>query len=411
LDSLAFDARLDEPLRMQLHIALGFALVFMMGSVERIRSVLSAALEIAEHLADVDAQMRTLWTLWAMHTNIAECRAANSLAERFSHVARHSHDAADALVADRILGNTLHLHGKQREAQGYCERALELHTAPGTGQQTILFPHSQRVMAQATLARVLWLRGLVVQGASQARTCLEAARAIDDKFTACAILYYAVTPVMVFADDLAVVERAVAMSIDLATSLNAPLLQIVGSCLKAKLLIRRGDYQAGTDLLRTTLDRCEQSGWTIGYPELLGVLAEGLAGLGRFTEALATVDAALAAADRGGERWYVAELLRTKGELLPRDAGTQAISAAEACFNESLAVAQEQGALSWELRSALSLARSRVKQDRPDEARNTLAPVYQRFTEGFKTPDLRSSWALLEALATSSGRARTAKPD
>jgi predicted ATPase len=123
-----------------------------------------------------------------------------------------------------------------------------------------------------------------------------------------------------------------------------------------------------------------------------------LAGLGQFTEALATIDRALARANRGGERWFVAELLRNKGELLLHEAGDHSISAAERCFSEALEVAREQDALSWELRSALSFARLRLRQDREDDARQLLAPVYSKFTEGFETPDLRSASAMLQSL-------------
>jgi len=61
------------------------------------------------------------------------------------------------------------------------------------------------------------------------------------------------------------------------------------------------------------------------------------------------------------------------------------LSAAEDCFRGGLEVARQQDALSWELRGVMSLARLRVRQDRPDEARQGLAPVYDRFTEGFET--------------------------
>jgi predicted ATPase len=130
----------------------------------------------------------------------------------------------------------------------------------------------------------------------------------------------------------------------------------------------------------------------------MGALAEGVAGLGRLSEALAAVDQALAKADAGGERYYVPELLRIKGELLLRETGDECVAAAENCFDRALTVAREQDALFWELRGALSLARLRTRQDRPDEARQILAPVYDRFTEGFETADLRAARAMLESL-------------
>lgn len=79
-------------------------------------------------------------------------------------------------------------------------------------------------------------------------------------------------------------------------------------------------------------------------------------------------------------------------------AGNQAVSNAEDYFYRALALAREQGALSWEIRIALSLARLRVRQDRRDDARNELLPVYSRFTEGFETSDLRAAQTMLERL-------------
>ena len=70
-----------------------------------------------------------------------------------------------------------------------------------------------------------------------------------------------------------------------------------------------------------------------------------MAGLGQHSEVLFIVDRALAWVDRGEERWYVAEILRIKGELRLQSAGDQSIAAAEDCFKRALDVAQSQGAL------------------------------------------------------------------
>jgi predicted ATPase len=198
--------------------------------------------------------------------------------------------------------------------------------------------------------------------------------------------------------DLAAAERSVAMLIDVATSRNATFWRTVGRLLEGKLLIMRGEFRAGVDLLRSEIDMGRRTGWAVWYPEFLGALAEGYGRLGGRTEGLATIDEALARADRGGERYYVAELLRIKGELLVYEAGREAMVQAEACVREALEVARQQGALFWELRGALSLARWRVRQDRPDDVRAVLAPVYSRFTEGFATADLLAARTMLESL-------------
>jgi predicted ATPase len=112
------------------------------------------------------------------------------------------------------------------------------------------------------------------------------------------------------------------------------------------------------------------------------------------------VDDAMAADREGadGHGWYAPELLRIKGGVLLRQGADQSALAAEDCFSQAAQVAREQGALFWELRVALSVARLRVSQGRHHEARAPLASVYDRFTEGFATADLRATRTLLERL-------------
>ena len=117
-------------------------------------------------------------------------------------------------------------------------------------------------------------------------------------------------------------------------------------------------------------------------------------------EALVALDDAMAADRKGadGRGWYAPELLRIKGEVLLQQAADQSILAAEDCFDQAAQMARDQGALFWELRVALSVARLRVSQGRRREARAPLASVYDRFTEGFATADMQAARTLLEEL-------------
>jgi predicted ATPase/DNA-binding winged helix-turn-helix (wHTH) protein len=362
------------------------------------REHIERALECLESDSNLNASLAVQLLLYNAYLHSGECREAQSTAEQFERLALRKGDPALAQFAYRRTGIALHYGGKQREAQRCFERALELYVAPKNQGYTIWTRYDQRLMSRTMLAPVLWLRGFVDQGVTHAQASLEEAHATDHKLTLCWVLHHAAYPVALMTGDLVAAGQAVAMLMDLATSLRAPFWKTLAHCLEGKLLIRRGEFGMGSAQLRTALETCETTGWTISYPEFLCALAEGLAGLGQFTEALATIDRALARAERGGERWFVAELLRNKGELLLREAGDQSISAAECCFCEALEVAREQDALSWELRSALSFARLRFRQDRQDDARQLLAPVYSRFTEGFETPDLRSASAMLQSL-------------
>jgi predicted ATPase len=147
-----------------------------------------------------------------------------------------------------------------------------------------------------------------------------------------------------------------------------------------------------------TIDELDQVEFALFRTAFLCALAEGLAGAGRTAEGRATIDDVLERCERYEERWCIAELLRVKGQIELQGHSAAASSTAEGYFLQSIAWARRQGALSWELRAAMSLARLRHQQNRTTEARELLAPVYDRFAEGFETADLRAANALLEAI-------------
>jgi predicted ATPase len=97
---------------------------------------------------------------------------------------------------------------------------------------------------------------------------------------------------------------------------------------------------------------------------------------------------------------HQAEILRLKGEVLLMHDSTS-VAEAEACYRAALDVARAQEAKWWELRASVSLARLLGKNDRREEARALLAEIYNWFTEGFDTEDLKEAKALLDELSKS----------
>jgi len=128
----------------------------------------------------------------------------------------------------------------------------------------------------------------------------------------------------------------------------------------------------------------------------IGASAEGQRKTGRFEEALFTINGAIASATNSGLEINLSELLRIKSQIL---AARHDREAAMTCLTEALAVARAQSALAWELRSTMVLARLLSEDGQRDEAHHTLALVYDRFTEGFETAELRIARQLMEDLA------------
>jgi predicted ATPase len=158
--------------------------------------------------------------------------------------------------------------------------------------------------------------------------------------------------------------------------------------------VKNGDLAEGISLLRSGANAYRATGAEVWTPYYIALLAKTSEIAGKIEDSLTLLDEASQIVKRTGERWFAAELNRQKGQLL-QQVHTEA---AEEFYRKALSIAEEQGAKLWELRAAVSLARLRRDQGRRTEARDLLAPVYEWFTEGFDTPDLKAAKALLDEL-------------
>jgi predicted ATPase len=257
----------------------------------------------------------------------------------------------------------------------------------------------QRVAGEIILAVILWLQGFPDQAVRTVQRTIERARASDHAISLCYTLARAACPVALWVGDLAAAECYVSMLLDHSAKLAMAVWQVEGRCFRGMLLIKRDGEDTGLPLLRTALDELRETGSILRDSAFLCALAEGLAATGQVAEGLAAVDQALERSESSEERWCIAELLRVKGELILLENGPGAAAAAEDHFRQALDSARRQGALSWELRAATSLAGMWRGQGRSKEARELLVPVFDRFTEGFDTADLKATKALLDELA------------
>jgi tetratricopeptide (TPR) repeat protein len=155
-----------------------------------------------------------------------------------------------------------------------------------------------------------------------------------------------------------------------------------------------GHASEGVALIRQGLADLLEIGTRMGITQSITNLAEALALEGAIWEALETIEQALHANPE--ELVRRPEMLRVRGELRLKQGNAEL---AEADFRDAIAHAQTMSAKAWELRATMSLARLLANQDHSDEARAMLADIYNWFTEGFDTADLKDAKALLDELA------------
>jgi predicted ATPase len=390
----------NTPTHLRLRLGLGRALLNTMGPPDQAEFNLSEASGIAEALNDLKIQVAALNDLHTAYRFRGQYGQARAVTDRLRRIAAQSGDLAAAIKADWQMGLSLLTDGRLREAQQHLEAVIKSVAVTEDDRLWQMYRSNDQAAARAMMARTLCLQGFIDRALSEAELSIDEVTSNNSQAAFCRVHYYGMVRVCLMTGDLVAADREISRLIEAATISDVPFWKTVGTFLEGRRLVLQGKFAAAVTVLRKGFDICRRTGWQVSYPEYRGALAEALAGLGQFDAALTAVDEAVGRAGHGSDSqvWYVPELLRIKGEILLQQGSIESIALAERCYVEAAELAREQGALLWELRVALSHARLRIRHNRPREARQLLAPVYARFTEGFGAADVQGARALLDSL-------------
>jgi len=383
--------------KMKLFTALGWALAYK--NVPASRDACVTALNLAEKLDDTEYRLRALWGVWRISLAVGDFNNSLALAQKFHDVAATSMNPSDSAAAHVMMGAVLHFIGDQISAEPHTRRALEHHVALDRRSDPVRFQFDQQGSARIVLARILWLKGFQDQAMREVAKSVEHAASINHVTSLCSVLAHAACPIALNNGDLETAERYISMLLQHAGQSAQRYLRAYGEGYNGLILMRRGALDAGLRLCCAAADTLRTAQLVIYLTAFLIRLAESACEAGNLEQGFAAIDEALERCERYGERWCMAEVLRVKGELIRRSHAPDAVALAEDCFRKSLELANDQGALSWELRTATSLARLRRDQGRIDDARNLLTSIYSRFQEGFGTADLKAASELLESMS------------
>jgi predicted ATPase/DNA-binding winged helix-turn-helix (wHTH) protein len=390
----------SDPRRdLRLYLALGHAILHAHASAgQEIYAAFTKALELAEITDDTRSRLGAIFGLYAHRITSGGYRDALGFAEKFCTVATETAAHSDVPVGSRLIGIALHILGDQPGARRHLEPLVRSRVATARSSHISVYRTDQRVLLDSYYGRVLWLQGCGDQARRLTESLVEYVRTKDHVLSCLYAVLTHACPIALYVGDLTTAEHHVRLAFDLATRHALEVWNDMAQCFEGAVLIERGDHGAGSQLLQAALKRVPEPNLHHHMSLLLAELATGLGGAGQIAEGLRVVDKALARAEQTEEGWCLAELLRTKGELHLMERGPSAAETAAKCFRRALDVARDQGALSWELRAAMSFARLWRGQQRANHARKLLAPVYRRFTEGFGTADLIAAKALLASL-------------
>jgi predicted ATPase/DNA-binding winged helix-turn-helix (wHTH) protein len=376
--------RPDPQREMQLNVALGAAIFNTEGPTDRMAEASRRALATARARGATVYELRALWGLARERYVRGDYRAALVYCEEFGAVADASGDAAASLVRDRMMALGLHLNGDQARARPYAERALHHPAATVRSAHKSFHEYDNGVAARSHLARILWLQGFADQAAAVAAQGVAHARSLEYPPQLCYMLVWSACPIACWTGDLALAASYVRLLSDWAAGLSFGYWQAWRQCYEQTMTL--GD-NAQTDVFPDRVALILGAAKGPVFSDMLGTLRVELAG-----------PESVMRAENGAAGWCASELLRARGEsLLKQGGGTHA--KAEALFARSLDLARQQGALAWEIRTAISLARLWKEQGRGKAGHALLASVYRQFSEGFQTADLVAAKQLLDGMA------------
>jgi predicted ATPase len=375
---------IDDTLVMRMHVALANSIVNILGSVPEVGEVLDEALAIAERRDDVNSQIQIIWTHWGQSCMHGDYAAMMPWLERVRSILVKSPELPVAPLYERMAALTYHLWGEQETALRHVEQALQRLAVVRRTQQDGPFVYDHRTATSSHYSRILWISGHPDKASEVIRDTINNASTANQSFAFGFFLVFSACPISFWTGDLEAAHKHLSMLLDVQSGITFNIWQTAGRLYERVLdFLKEPDLQPpdardklvnDTSLTPFHADSLSTFDWRLLCPQ------------------------PLAQAMDGSINWCTAEILRAKGEALLDAGSADARAEAEKLFLRSIDISRRQRALSWELRSATSLARLWHLIGQTTQARAFLTEVYGRFTEGFTTRDLVEAKTLLDAL-------------
>jgi class 3 adenylate cyclase/tetratricopeptide (TPR) repeat protein len=277
------------------------------------------------------------------------------------------------------------------------ERACELYTPEGCDFLEAGFGEDVGISGWGWLAWLRWYAGHP-DGSQSAAQCAQAlAERVGDAH-ALGVARFNVACIAAFRRDWTEARRLAREAVHLTSEHGFALYESLAAVTEAWAAGVGARDPSAFDRYSEAVARAASTGTQLGAPLMVGIGAQLQLIAGRVAEAAQTIEGALGIAQATGQHFYDAELHNLRAECFLQVPGRLADDA-EAELRRAVEIAHSQEAKSLELRAATSLASLWRDQRKREEARNLLQPVYDWFTEGFDTQDLKDAKALLEELA------------
>ena len=338
-----------------------------------------------------------LYGFWVANYIAFNGDVLRELAAEFLTLAEKQGSTVPLMIGHRIMGISLTCTGDIEEGRAHLDRSIALYNPVQHRPLATRFGQDVGVTVLSYRSWAQWLFGHPNAALADADHVLKDARDIGQAATLMYGLYHTSFIPQIHCGNYTRATVEVEELVALADEKSSLFWKALGMLNRGYLLTLNGDASDAAQTITFGRTAFGSTRATVFAPFYLSYLARAHAELGHFDEAWQCLNEAMTAMETTGERWCEAEVHRMAGEIALMSPQPDAAKA-EAYFERALVVARKQQAKSWELRTAMSMARLWRDQGKRDEARDLLAPVYGWFTEGFDTLDLKEAKALLDEL-------------
>ena len=353
----------------------------------------TTALELCRELGDAPEIFSVLSGLGSFEITRSGFGKCQALGEECLSLAAKQLSKPPFVMGHLLLGGTLFLEGELAPARKHLEEAVSIYKQDqlaNRGKQ-VLYVQDQKSTGLCYLGLALTIMGDLDGGLQAAEDGLAHSQSLGGLHTINFSLCYLAAVHHIRGDAPSALQRA-SESLALAREQDFATWIGISQMIRGASLAGSGNCKEGLEELEHGMKAHAAMGATTYQPFALALLVKGLIAAGRLDAALYTLTEALAVSESTGERFYAAELLRLKGDVL---ASTDRLAMAEQCLREAIETAKRQEATLFELRSAASLCRLLEGSRREAALRDVLSPLYGRFRETTDAPDVRDAAALL----------------
>jgi len=381
-------------LDLDLHSALASVLMVLHGyGSDEVGKISTRTVELCRQVGDEGALAEVLWQAWIFNYTRANHAVATPIGRELEERMTDAVDPAARIVAHVPLGLSLFAIGKPLEARAALDEAVRTYSELKGGPVAYRYGMEVGAVAHGYRSWCLAMLGHSEKAMEGRGVLLDILESIKHPFTLARGQNWCSMVSAVQRDWRGALQFA-DRAIEFAREYD---LQMVG----ALGLAMRGIAHAAVDPVATSMTEIRnglnvyrRTGARVQVPFLLSLFSEALLARQEWTDGMSTISEALSLIEETGELHVIPEVYRIRADLLARSKKGDP----EADYMKGLELAHLQGTRLFELRAAMGLARHWADQGKRTEARNLLFPIYDWFTEGFNTPDLKGAKAQLESL-------------